>query len=100
VRLSEFRVWLEGVASILSLPSVNSSNVSTGMQGGQPGVTGKVTRASRPSNPGHQSSSRLMFNTAMNADCGTSTLPIAFIRFFPSACLFSSFFFRLMSPPL
>lgn len=27
------------------------------------------------------------FNTAMNASWGTSTLPIAFILFFPSACL-------------
>jgi hypothetical protein len=40
-----------------------------------------------------------MLSTAMNAACGTSTLPIAFMRFLPAACLDSSFFFLLMSPP-
>ena len=35
----------------------------------------------------------------MNASCGTSTWPIAFIRFFPSACYAHSFRFRVMSPP-
>ena len=44
-----------------------------------------------------QSSPRL--STVMKASCGTFTLPIAFIRFFPFACLLSSFFFREMSPP-
>ena len=39
------------------------------------------------------------FNTAMKASWGTSTLPIAFIRFLPLACFFNSFFFREMSPP-
>ena len=38
-------------------------------------------------------------STARNASCGTSTWPIAFIRFLPSACLFQSFRLRLMSPP-
>ena len=39
------------------------------------------------------------FNTAMKASWGTSTLPMAFIRFLPFACFFSSFFFREISPP-
>ena len=39
------------------------------------------------------------FSTAMKASCGTSTLPIAFIRFLPLACFFSSFFFLEISPP-
>jgi len=39
------------------------------------------------------------FNTAMKASWGTSTLPIAFIRFLPFACFFSSFFFLEISPP-
>ena len=38
------------------------------------------------------------FSTAMKASWGTSTLPIAFIRFLPFACFCSSFFFREMSP--
>ena len=33
------------------------------------------------------------FKTAMKASCGTSTLPMAFIRFLPFACFFNSFFF-------
>lgn len=37
--------------------------------------------------------------TAMNASCGTSTLPSDFMRFLPSTCFLSSFFLRLMSPP-
>lgn len=36
---------------------------------------------------------------AMNASWGTSTLPTDFIRFLPSACFFSNFFLRVMSPP-
>ena len=36
---------------------------------------------------------------ARNASCGTSTLPTAFIRFFPSFCFSSNFRFRVMSPP-
>lgn len=43
--------------------------------------------------------SRSIFNTAMKADWGTSTVPIAFMRFLPAACFFSSFFLREMSPP-
>ena len=31
----------------------------------------------------------------MKASCGTSTLPMSFIRFFPAACFFSNFFLRL-----
>ena len=41
----------------------------------------------------------LSFSTAMKASWGTSTLPMAFIRFLPLACFFSNFFFREMSPP-
>lgn len=35
----------------------------------------------------------------MKASLGTSTLPISLIFFFPSACFFRSFIFRVMSPP-
>ena len=45
----------------------------------------------------YQSSSSL--RTAMNASCGTSTVPNWRIRFLPSFCFSSSFFFRVMSPP-
>ena len=38
-------------------------------------------------------------STAINASCGTSTLPSCRIRFFPSFCFSSSFFFRVISPP-
>ncbi len=38
-------------------------------------------------------------STAMNASCGTSTLPTIFIRFLPSFCFSSSFRLREMSPP-
>ena len=38
-------------------------------------------------------------STAMNAFWLISTLPIAFIRFFPSFCFCNSFRFRVMSPP-
>ena len=41
----------------------------------------------------------LSLSTAMKASWGTSTLPIAFIRFLPLACFFSSFFFLEISPP-
>jgi hypothetical protein len=41
----------------------------------------------------------LSLSTAMKASWGTSTRPIAFIRFLPLACFCSSFFLRLMSPP-
>jgi len=40
-----------------------------------------------------------IFSTAMNASCGTSTLPTCFIRFLPSFCFSSSLRFREMSPP-
>ena len=36
---------------------------------------------------------------ARNASCGTSISPICFMRFLPSFCFSSSFFFRLTSPP-
>ena len=39
------------------------------------------------------------FSTAKKACCGTSTVPICFIFFFPSFCFSSSLRFRLMSPP-
>ena len=39
------------------------------------------------------------FSTDINAFCGTSTLPIWRIRFFPSFCFSSSFFLREISPP-
>ena len=38
-------------------------------------------------------------STAINASCGTSTVPSERIRFFPSFCFSSSFFFRVISPP-
>ena len=44
----------------------------------------------------HYSSS---FSTDMNASWGTSTLPSWRMRFLPSFCFSSSFFFRVMSPP-
>ena len=44
---------------------------------------------------GHSSS----FSTDMNASWGTSTLPSWRMRFLPSFCFSSSFFFRVMSPP-
>ena len=43
--------------------------------------------------------SLLICSTAMKASCGTSTRPSDFMRFFPAACFFSSFFLREMSPP-
>ena len=45
----------------------------------------------------HHSSSTL--STARNASCGTSTLPICFMRFLPSFCFSSSLRLREMSPP-
>ena len=44
----------------------------------------------------HQSST---FRMAMNASCGTSTLPMFFMRFLPAFCFSSSLRLRLMSPP-
>ena len=43
----------------------------------------------------HQSS----FSTARNAFCGTSTLPICFMRFLPFFCFSSNLRLRLTSPP-
>lgn len=40
-----------------------------------------------------------LFRTLIKASFGTSTLPMRRIFFLPSACLFSSFIFRVMSPP-
>ena len=45
----------------------------------------------------YQSSSS--FSTAMKASLGTETVPKVRIRFLPSFCFSSSFFFRVMSPP-
>ena len=39
------------------------------------------------------------FNTARNASVGTFTDPRLRIRFLPSFCFSSSFFFRVTSPP-
>ncbi len=39
------------------------------------------------------------FKMAMNASCGTSTLPMAFMRFLPAFCFSSSLRLRVMSPP-
>ena len=56
---------------------------------------------SQPTNQIHLplqfSSSRL--RTAINASCGTSTLPIAFIRFLPRFCFSRSLRLREISPP-
>ena len=38
-------------------------------------------------------------STARKASCGISTLPMRFIRFFPSFCFSSSLRLRLISPP-
>src|SRR5690606_183017 len=38
-------------------------------------------------------------STARNASCGSSTLPTAFMRRFPSFCFSRSLRFRVMSPP-
>lgn len=40
-----------------------------------------------------------IFRTARNASLGTCTVPNWRIRFFPSFCFSSSFFFRVISPP-
>ncbi len=40
-----------------------------------------------------------MRSAAMKASCGICTLPYSRMRFLPSFCFSSSFFFRLMSPP-
>ncbi len=40
-----------------------------------------------------------IFNTARNADCGTSTLPIWRMRFLPFFCFSSSLRLREISPP-
>ena len=44
----------------------------------------------------HSSSS---FRTAMKASLGTDTVPKVRMRFLPSFCFSSSFFFLVMSPP-
>ena len=40
-----------------------------------------------------------IFKTAINASLGTDTVPKDRMRFLPSFCFSSSFFFRVMSPP-
>ena len=40
-----------------------------------------------------------VFKTSMKASCGMLTLPMAFIRFFPSFCFSQSLRLRVMSPP-
>ena len=40
-----------------------------------------------------------VFRTFIKASFGTSTLPTFLSFFFPSACLFKSFIFRVISPP-
>lgn len=42
---------------------------------------------------------RSIFSTARKASCGTSTFPMRFSLFFPSACFSSSFRFLVTSPP-
>ncbi len=39
------------------------------------------------------------FKIAMKASCGTSTLPMAFMRFLPAFCFSRSFRLRDISPP-
>ena len=56
-----------------------------------PGVFGPVIVRAR-----HYSST---FRIAMNASWGTSTLPMAFMRFLPAFCFSSSLRLRVMSPP-
>ena len=45
------------------------------------------------------SSSEESLSTAINASCGTSTVPKWRMRFLPSFCFSSNFFFRVTSPP-
>ena len=40
-----------------------------------------------------------IFSTAMKASLGTDTVPKVRMRFLPSFCFSSSFFFLVMSPP-
>ena len=40
-----------------------------------------------------------IFSTAINASDGTDTVPKVRMRFLPSFCFSSSFFFRVISPP-
>lgn len=58
--------------------------------------TGKITHNSPFPTHKHQSSN---FNTAKNASCGTSTVPICRIRFLPSFCFSNNLRLRLTSPP-
>ena len=63
----------------------------------QEGLLGKqVAHNLRPVLGSHYSST---LRIAMNASCGTSTEPIAFMRFLPSFCFSSSLRLREMSPP-
>ena len=55
------------------------------------------SKSGRPNAPLSDYSST--FRMAMNASWGTSTLPIAFMRFLPAFCFSSSLRLREMSPP-
>ena len=48
---------------------------------------------------GDRDQSSSSFRTAMKASLGTDTVPKVRIRFLPSFCFSSSFFFLVMSPP-
>ena len=50
-----------------------------------------LSSSSQPQGDAH------LLTMAMKASCGTFTLPMDFMRFLPSACFFSNFFFLQMS---
>ena len=81
---------------------VRNEMAQGGRQGGPLGsrkdaVAGETDRGLRrgAQGPGYES----IFSTARNASLGTCTVPNWRIRFFPSFCFSSSFFFRVISPP-
>ena len=66
---------------------------------GNRNVAGDFHRPYGGDRPGGGNQSSSSFRTAMKASEGTETVPKVRIRFLPSFCFSSSFFFRVMSPP-
>ena len=62
-------------------------------------VAGDFHRPYGGDRPGGGNQSSSSFSTAIKASEGTETVPKVRIRFLPSFCFSSSFFFRVMSPP-